>query len=367
MDPTFAWGTAYDDQDARVLGSMRAQRLHAACVAHRDFDVVELRYCDLPNVGRCDVIVARCTNQEVPSHNTVGIKVVEILALAVPVGDHAPRVVALRRCFPLVSHLNEIVPGGPKSLCISDESWNDARRTWTPQRFLAGVLRWLTRTARGTLHAPDQPVERIYFESPLEVVLPAGYSGEGPANTRLVMSEVPRGQGRTFVASYKTDEDAGRVEVLPIYMEVERLHGVVDSVPVTLGELEDQWAARGTPIASRLVEKLARLAGGGIIDVLGQGLLLILDIGIVREAGTSAERREHIGFLIEQSLASLAHEMGAVFRSNRMHFAPSEPDPEAAQKSAEAWRPIRMLPVDVKAALTRSQAREQAGIDAQGA
>jgi proteasome lid subunit RPN8/RPN11 len=369
VDDLFEWGTPHDDQSPSALGSDRARRVAAACEANSAFHIVEYRYCDRPGVGRCDVIVVRCTNQEVPNRNAVGIRIREPLALTVPIDDgHPPEVRALRIAFPMVPHLNAVPEGEPKWLCLFVEAWSAARRNWTPQRFLALVLWWLKETANRTLHRPEQPVERAYLDGGGEIVLPAGYTGQEPPNTRLIVNIIPHERGGTLVANYSTDADVTELPYVPVYLRVDRVHGVIDQLPLTLGALVDQWSSRGVLLADMLIDRLAGLAGGGQIDVVHQAVVLILDIAVMRVAGGPVERREPIGFLIQQSVVSLAYAMGAVHRQGGfLYYAPSERNPSVADDTAADWRSIMVLAMDVKAGLTRAAARAQAGLDHEGA
>lgn len=368
MDDLIPWGIRWADQDAGAFGSERASRLVAAVAAHPAFDIVELRSLEHPTLGRCDIVVATCTNHEVPNRNAVGIRVRETLGFTIPVDDrHAPEVRALRAAFPVVPHLNGVAEREPKSLCVLIEVWSAARRTWTPQRFLALTMWWLRETAQERLHRPEQPVERVYFDSGWELVLPAGYTGHEPANTRLVLYEVERGKRRTFVAMHRIDIDLKQLEHVPVYVRADRVHGLVDPLPLTLGDLVDRWEAHGVPLADRIISRLAALAGGGLVDVPGQAVILILDIGITREPGGAVERREAMAFLVPQSVVSLAYAMGAVYRQGFLHFTPSEPSATAAADNAVHWRPIKMFPFDAKVGLTRADARAQAGVEAAGA
>ena len=365
MDDLIPWGSRCLDQDSSALGTERARRLVAALVAHPAFNIIELRSLDHPTLGRCDIAVATCTNHEVPNRNAVGIRVQEILGFTVPVDQkHAPEVRALRAAFPVVPHLNGVADGEPKSLCILIEAWSAARLTWTPQRFLALTMWWLKETAHERLHRPEQPVERVYLDGGWELVLPAGYSGHEPTNTRLVLDGVERGERLTVVAMSRTGVDHKHLEYVPVYVRAERVHGLIDPLPFTLGLLVDQWAAHGVPLAERLIGRLAVLAGGGLVDVSGQRVILVIDIDITREPGGTVERREAMAFMILQSVVSLAYAMGAVYRQGILHFTPSEPSVTAAVDNADHWRPIKMIPVDAKFGLTRADARAQAGIDA---
>src|SRR5260370_3955138 len=95
-----------------------------------------------------------------------------------------PEVLALRKDFPYVPHLNPRDEEIPRSLCLYDESFDELKLTWTPSAFVE-LVRWgLWETAKGTLHGEDQPLEPILLGNFPPLVLPSNLidrmtSGEG--------------------------------------------------------------------------------------------------------------------------------------------------------------------------------------------
>ena len=72
-----------------------------------------------------------------------------------------PEVLALREDFPMVPHVNRRPLEFPGNLCLYDQAWADERPSWTPVNFLKRIHTWLSKTADGMLHAPDQPLEPL--------------------------------------------------------------------------------------------------------------------------------------------------------------------------------------------------------------
>ena len=76
-----------------------------------------------------------------------------------------PDVLALRNDFPAVPHTNLRKEEFPRSLCLFDRPYSELKRRWTPFVFIERIREWLALTARGTLHAEDQPLEPLLIGS----------------------------------------------------------------------------------------------------------------------------------------------------------------------------------------------------------
>ncbi len=86
-----------------------------------------------------------------------------------------PEALALRPDFPLVPHINAQSSVGselPRSLCLYEEPYPEVKLRWTAASFVGRVRDWLALTARGELHADDQPLEPLLLGSPWSLVLP---------------------------------------------------------------------------------------------------------------------------------------------------------------------------------------------------
>ena len=96
----------------------------------------------------------------------------------VPPGIYSPR-----SDFPFVPHTNLQNKGAWRSLCLYDRPWYEVNFTWTPARFLERISWWLTETAHGSLHQPDQPLEPLLFGSYSDLVIPGDFLETAPQFT----------------------------------------------------------------------------------------------------------------------------------------------------------------------------------------
>src|SRR5438105_15673447 len=109
---------------------------------------------------------------EIYQHRPVDIRPVERVALVFWNDDRMPWVLAMREDFPLVPPLNQWSEEKPRSLCLYDQAWSEARMRWTPVGYVERISAWLALTARGELHAHDQPLEPLLMGSPIPLILP---------------------------------------------------------------------------------------------------------------------------------------------------------------------------------------------------
>ena len=172
------------------LAHAQSRQMLAACHRHPAFSVVELRKISNPSdVSKpaIDGIVVDCCDGTVPSRNLIGIHNKERLLLLHGPGLVTPHEVrALRTGFPATAHQNSIFNGEPTSLCLYFEPWSAVERTWTPEKHLQRILWWLRETSAGTLHRTDQPLERLHFVSPYQIVLPADFNERVARRTEVL-------------------------------------------------------------------------------------------------------------------------------------------------------------------------------------
>src|ERR1041384_2016431 len=121
-----------------------------------------------------DVIVFRVQVQR-PQKVVHPICREEVLAAVFTDADNNhPEVLAMRAGFPWVPHGNLRDSELPRSLCLYDQPFENTRHDWTPARFLHRVRWWLEKTATGTLHGDDQPLEPLIQAAPARLILPVG-------------------------------------------------------------------------------------------------------------------------------------------------------------------------------------------------
>jgi len=189
-----------------------SRRMFNACIAHKFFELVELK--SIVQEGQCfaEMLVVDCINDGVPTRNEIGILYRERLGLIFHAKETImPEVRALRKDFPATSHQNHVGKGEPIFLCLYFEPWEVIERSWTPQSHLNRVLWWLAETAKGTLHREDQPVEQFYFRSPFEIILPPDFDKK-IRQDNLVLTLV-RVEERVFLGNFLEVSQAKNVQI----------------------------------------------------------------------------------------------------------------------------------------------------------
>lgn len=345
--------------------------MYVAIEQHPDFELHEIRVLTVPTAA--DVFVVTCTCDGIPNRNRVGLKYQEPLALIVsPDPQLVPSVRALRRDFPLTAHQNNILDGEAASLCLYEQRPLTILRKWTAAAFLQQIQHWLTDTANGRLHQADQPVEQLFFDSPHEVVLPAGFLASVPASaptlelmgyiTRKAVND-PKQRNLTLflgpVAAGRQPEKSIRfvsVTLAPI------THGVVEREPLTLGGLDDQLRTRGTTVMEPLLKHIRTLVGIGCpaADHYETTLLLLIT-PIQRLAGGTIERVQARAFWIGADVLKIGEDSGVIFRSKD---SPPRYYLDHALGSSErpsAWRAHQLMPLSVQERPDLEAARRMSG------
>lgn len=365
-----------------------SRRLLAACLRHPAFEVLELRRIERPPSGvaptqTVDGIVVECCDGTVPSRNAPGVKNRERLLLLHGPGLLTPHEVRpLRQEFPVTPHQNHVPFGEPASLCLYFEPWSAVERTWTPARHLERILWWLRETALGTLHRSDQPLERLYFVSPFQIVLPPDFNER--ATSQLETLQVVRARSRSdgtvlrgnFVekASAKAHtNDIGQdslVVAVPMIVSAQ-----VEQYPVTLGGLHDQLVRYGSELLSPLVaaaKKAMPEIGLSIHDQPGKHTLLLLQVPLSRAAQDGLERTDVTGFFVHDTpLVRLGIACGAYIdgKSGQAYVNTDIPfagNTEPKVESIEEWRKLIIEPIDVRFAFTVKDARRASGVSDEG-
>ncbi len=376
MTDYYTLGEPLPSGGSAVLGTTIAQATLRACASSRAFG--KSMSCGGGNqetVGASDVLVLECVNDQVPSRNTIKINVRERLALVFPHDlTQPPQVRALRKSFPRTMHMNQVPLGEPASLCLYLEQWTTVRRVWTPQKFLQRILQWLADAAKGGLHRADQPVEALYFESTIEIILPPRFEERvADQNVGLLLDIVQRDSNHATARSrFVPREEAARAGLLqlvpvPVLLNLV-VHGEIEEFPATLGALHDQLRDRGTSLLPALRDALGRIVGErGIASSNEQACVLILSIPIVRHVDGPIERTDLRGFHIFCDLASLGDRTGTLSPMvNGRHFR--VPIVGGGSDSAAGdWRSIKAFPIAVKSAITTVFARTASGVHESGA
>jgi hypothetical protein len=326
-----------------------------------DFELVEVRTSTVAG----DTAIFDCTSQEIGNKNAVGISCRERLAIIFAPsadGGFPYSIRALRSGFPLTMHQNSVQEGAPPSLCMYLEPWEAVERTWTPEAFLKRIHWWLVTASRKGFQTKSQPIEQLYFKSPISVVLPRKLGREGELSFLLDASALFPAKGKDcFIRCSEGNFDplhACHVIEAPSVPE-----GPILPMPYTLGALENQLQDRG----SRFIDKFLQLIKSGIpqdgLDRTNKPnywtghTLLILRIPIRRMPEGEPGRIEQKGFLTDSGILEIGAAGGVLSTIDKNRYYKNYSIGQKETTAPNNWKAITIWPVEVLEPLDRKDAQ----------
>ena len=272
-------------------------------------------FLEVRRTSTADVVVFDI-QPERPQEIVHNIKRVERIAISFPDNDAwYPEVFALRNDFPLVPHVNRGDKEFPRSLCLYDQAWNEEKPSWTPVNFLQRIHIWLSKTATGSLHAGDQPLEPLILTPSSVLVVPADFKTriqQEPAR-KLRVQDCLRTNNKLTVVM---DWDAGKMnkssEWLCVTFEAPRhTHGVISRTPHNLKELDELCVVVGLPILEQLRNKIsAWLQDPESKDFLEAKVIITLVLPKTRTKDGDIESVETVAFYTLKTTKELGAALG---------------------------------------------------------
>jgi hypothetical protein len=268
---------------------------------------------------------------EVPQHPVYDIRREEPLGIVFwsneREGAAAPTVFALRRDFPTnPPHLLLTPWDYPRSLCVYDVAFRDVRAQWTPPRFIARVRDWLRLTARGELHAQDQPLAPLLGSGAGWIILPNAVRAAAERLTpgtelmgsavQLDVARLPDHRGRLVLrASEPRHGDSTRPSprthsgfVAAVVGVAPQPHGAIRRAPQTVEELHHLLARNGGDLLGALRISLREWERSEV--ALDQRVVLVVLVPRLREADSTPESIEALAFLTDQTVRELGVTIG---------------------------------------------------------
>lgn len=238
-----------------------------------------------------------------------------------------PDVLALRESFPLVPHVNRRSKEFPRSLCITEQDYNEWKLRFTGATFLENIRHWLALTAKATLHAEDQPLEPLLIGSLGELILPYDFFTKNADSELLSITFVEtRNQREVFIAERLEDVDENRSSfkyVAAVFHSSPQPHGIIRSAPANLLELH-KYLSRGNidlfrELRSRLIEWRSKPKRDKQKEkeILGARLVLVVCLPKTRNGNSTPEELELCAFLTFETLRKVGIEIGLWVESNR--------------------------------------------------
>ncbi|HBS05820.1 MAG TPA: hypothetical protein DEA96_12695, partial [Leptospiraceae bacterium] len=345
-----------------VLRTDLSRRVYQALQKRKDFEFVAIRSLAAEK-SPSDVLIVDALSDGVPSKNDLGIKYRERLALVFPHDKwQRPDVRILRKGFPVTPHQNENLDGGPRSICLTEESWELARCRWTATNYLNDILYWLERAARRELHSEDQPLEELFFLAPAELILPASWGTNAARNRLAIAHSRQTGDGRFvyFAETVEKHPAAPPADLLVIQTALVP-NPMLELPPRDLGDLSEWLGERGVDLRVSIDAFLrSKFEGHTFSHAPHQrAFVLLVEIPIARDSSERAEEVRRKAFFIGQDFISVGLIMG--FIDNFENTLVLNSMRKGNKLLADEWKSIRVAPIEVHHRLTAETAQSHSG------
>ena len=226
-----------------------------------------------------------------------------------------PEVLALRRDFPLVPHVNLRHEATPRSLCLFEDSWDEVQIWWTPRRFIEILRGWLSATARDELHADDQPLEPLLLGTGVRLIVPANLeAGDGAVRLNVIRIQTSDMKQPVLVACHPEDGqnfewDGHTIEsVATVLIGKPQEHGIISHTPRTLADLRDLLAVAQIDLVSELISRLEKWKEDK--DILEREPILITLLPKIRKTGGAIEAADIFALAIHEKVEKLGENLG---------------------------------------------------------
>jgi integrative and conjugative element protein (TIGR02256 family) len=285
---------------------------------------------------------------------------VERISITFTDGDNAwPEVLALRKDFPLVSHLNLRGKEFPRSLCLYERPYEENRSRWAPVSIVERVRSWLADTANGTLHKSDQPLEQLFLGTRDAIVLPESFRaspGAGPHRLNISHADL-RPWGELFFANRvnQPGQAPGSLFLATTLITPPITHGVLRWIPQTLSELHSVCSDAGGDLLGNLRTEMSTWDRGP--NTLNSHLVLIVVFPKMRTAVSPIESYETWVYVSNDTIEVIGQVLGIWEMTNGVagHVI-------GGVVNQEALNEVRVYPLNPTYALGRDGAATMNGV-----
>jgi len=255
---------------------------------------------------------------EVPQHPVFDVRAVERIAIVFKAADEAHQeVLALRKDFPIVPHMNFGSGNTPRSLCLYLIKYADLKPSWTAAALLQQLHHWLNQTARGELHERDQPLEQVFYAPPENIILPSKLFENGNLELaeRLTFRTLGTTLGKSTFVAFPVEQTAigtqnENLNLLTfIYTTPPLVHGLIREQPRTLAGLIDYLGASGNDFIEKLRNQVVAWYDLKRSDVQSR-LLILLRIPKRRQENDAVEAVEVWSFASIKLLLEIGIDLG---------------------------------------------------------
>ncbi len=272
-----------------------------------------------------------------------------------------PEVLALREDFPIVPHRNLREKERPLSMCLYEEPYADVKLRWEALGFIECIREWLALTAKGKLHADDQPLEPLYFHSlKNHLVIPHDlFPIEVEMTELLFIKEVKRWtEGRALIiVPEKEISESDYFGVATAFQCNPQTHGIISHHPTDFEQLCEITSRADFDLVNELRNRLkSALMADQIQNLAEKGLVLIISFPKRRISGGEIEISDIWGFVFENQIKEIGTDLGIWDVSEGIIGQLIPPDPN---RNGEGLALTLLSPVD---SFSRKQAAQLNGI-----
>lgn len=320
-----------------------------------------------------ELLIVDMASDAIPTRNKVDILYPERLGILVAAKELSiPQVFPLRGDFPSVPHRNSPLPGFPPDLCLYFEPIRAVLRTWTPAKFLKRIEWWMQGTANGTLHATDQPAERLFFLARHELVLPFDFHEGIKAGKMFSLGQgIARPDGSITLSCHVTNtterQNKNNIEFSFIHLQLSSVvNSIIEQSPFTLGGLHDLFMVKGVELQENLKQEIKPLVSneGVSTQTNSKYTVLLLSIPVMRANDGEVEFLESRAFFIGQNVFKLGELLGVFLQHEGTYFKDVSIGEE---KVADVkWRDLAIEGIEVLFQNSGKDARKQSGIKDEG-
>lgn len=229
-----------------------------------------------------------------------------------------PEVLALRDDFPRVPHLNLRKDEFPRSLCLYEEPYAELQFRWTASAFLGRIQEWLALTAKGKLHADDQPLEPLLLSSPWPLVIPFDVFtklGELSSPEPLMIHTVNGGNERPVLIADQERTDFNKqfsLKYTALALQgAPQPHGIIHTQPNNLAELHGFLQTANIDLLQEMRTRLrAWHRSGQHTNLLNDKLIIIVALPKTREVSIIAEATDLWAFLCAKPISEIGEQIG---------------------------------------------------------
>lgn len=308
---------------------------------------VSLVQCIKKSTG--EEVVVFDAEVEVPQKRVHDIRSVERIAVKFDPEDKTlPDTLALRTDFPKVSHLNIRDEEFPRSLCLFEAPYSEIKLRWTAAFYIKNVRNWLALTARGELHAEDQPLEPLLYGSEGFLILPpAILDQENPVQVLAINQTIEHAAQKTYLAKVaeSLNTKPGETKLLITTLCADpQTHGLIHSKPKNLVELHDFLAPVGLNLIDHVQQQLQHWNKDEAFDAVKNAKLIILLLlpKMRSDADDTSETIELSAFVTEKSIVEIGKEVGIwdVFEGEVGPFLSIDSDKNGKNVQLEMLNPL---------------------------